>query len=111
MPIWICADSLKETIDLPEDFLASQPWVIALTLVGDHRIENLTMQRKADRKQSKTLIRGDNEEGEAMDEMEKSDDSLAREYTWREDQVGEDPETIYIRTRRFWKPLCVRITT
>ena len=93
---------IKETIDLPEGFLASQPWVIALTLVGDHRIENLTMQRKADRKQSKTLIRGDNEEGEAMDEMEKSDDSLAREYTWREDQVGEDPETIYIRkeTRR-----------
>ena len=102
---------IKETIDLPEDFLVSQPWAIALTLVGDHRIENLTMQRKADRKQSKTLIRGDNEEGEAMDEMEKSDDSLAREYTWREDQVGEDPETIYIRTRRFWKPLCVRITT
>lgn len=93
---------IKETIDLPEGFLASQPWVIALTLVGDHRIENLTMQRKADRKQSKTLIRGDNEEGDAMDEMEEREDSLAREYTWREEQVGENPETIYIRkeTRR-----------
>ena len=70
---------IKETIDLPEGFLASQPWVLALTLLGDHRIENLTMQRKADRKQSKTLIRGDNEEGDAMDEMEEREDSLARE--------------------------------
>lgn len=88
---------IKEHIDLPEGFLESQPWVLALTLVGDHRIENLTMQRKADRKQNKTLIRGDNEEGEAMDEMEEREDSLAKEYTWREDQIGEDPETIYIR--------------
>ncbi len=88
---------IKEHIDLPEGFLESQPWVLALTLVGDHRIENLTMQRKADRKQNKTLIRGDNEEGEAMDEMDEREDSLAKEYTWREDQIGEDPETIYIR--------------
>ena len=88
---------IKETIDLPEGFLESQPWMIAITLIGDHRIENLTMQRKADRKQNKTLIRGDNEEGDAMDEMEEQEDSLAREYTWREEKIGEDPLTIYIR--------------
>ena len=85
---------IKETIDLPEGFLESQPWEIALTLIGDHRIETLSMQRKADRRQNKTLIRGDNEEGDAMEERV---DSLAKEYTWREDRIGEDPETIYIR--------------
>lgn len=88
---------IKEYIDLPEGLLEAQPWVLALMLVGDHRIESLTMQRKADRKQNKTLIRGDNEEGEVVDEMEEREDSLAKEYTWREDQIGEDPETIYIR--------------
>lgn len=93
---------IKESIDLPEGLLESQPWPIAITLIGDHRIENLSMQRKGDRKQSKSLIRGDNEEGDAMDEMDGREDSLAKEYTWRDEQVGEDPETIYIRqeTRR-----------
>lgn len=88
---------IKETFDLPEGFLESQPWPIALTLIGDHRIENLSMQRKGDRKQSKSLIRGNNEEGDAMDDMEEREDSLAKEYTWRDEQIGEDPETIYIR--------------
>ena len=93
---------IKETFDLPEGFLESQPWPIALTLIGDHRIEILSMQRKGDRKQSKSLIRGNNEEGDAMDDMEEREDSLAKEYTWRDEQIGEDPETIYIRkeTRR-----------
>ena len=88
---------IKETCSLPEGLLESQPWALAVTLIGDHRIETLTMQRKADRKQNKTLIRGDNEEGDAMDEMEEQEDSLSREYTWREEQIGEDPLTIYIR--------------
>ena len=48
------------------------------------------------------MNRGDNEEGDAMDETDGREDSLAKEYTWRDEQVGEDPETIYIRqeTRR-----------
>jgi len=85
---------IKEHIDLPEGFLESQPWMLAMTLIGDHRVETLSMQRKADRRQNKTLIRGDNEEGDAMEERV---DSLAKKYTWREDRIGEDPETIYIR--------------
>ena len=88
---------IKETFELPEGLLESQPWPIAITLIGDHRVENLALQRKADRKQNKTLIRGDKEEGEAMDEMEEQVDSLTKEYIWRESQIGEDPETIYIR--------------
>ncbi len=87
---------IKQSVTLPEGFLESQPWKIAITLIGDHRIEALTMQRKADRKKNKSLIRGDNEEGDAMDEMEEREDWLRREYTWRGDQFGEDPENVYI---------------
>ncbi len=89
---------IKQSVTLPEGLLESEPWPIALTLVGDHRVENLTMQRKGDRKKNKFLIRGDNEEGNAMDEMEAREDSLREEYSWRGGQFGEDPETAYIRT-------------
>ena len=34
---------------------------------------------------------------DAMEEMDGRDDSLAKEYSWRDEQIGEDPETIYIR--------------
>ena len=88
---------IKESIELPVGFLESQPWPIAITLIGDHQAERRSMHRKGDRKESKSLIRGDNEEGDAMGDNEEHEDSLAKEYTWRDEQVGEDPETIYIR--------------
>ena len=88
---------IKQTCDLPEGLLESLLWPIAITLIGDYRIETLAMQRKGDRKQNKSLIRGDNEEGEALDEMEEQEDSLRREYSWRENRFGESPETVYMR--------------
>ena len=88
---------IKQVCDLPEGMLESLPWMIAVTLIGDHRIEGLAMQRKGDRKQNKSLIRGDNEEGDALEEMEEKEDSLRREYSWREGRFGESPETVYIR--------------
>ena len=88
---------LKETETLPEGLLESQPWVIAVTLLGEHRIENRSFHRKSDRKESKSLIRGDNEEGDALEEQEEREDSLRKEYSWREEQFGENPETAYIR--------------
>ena len=39
------------------------------------------MHRKGDRKESKSLIRGNNEEGDAMGDNEEHEDSLAKEYT------------------------------
>ncbi len=84
---------IKETEPLPEGFLESQPWTIPVTLIGEHRIENRAFHRKSDRKESKSLIRGDNEEGDTLEEQE---DSLRKEYSWREEQFGENPETAYI---------------
>lgn len=93
---------IKETIDLPEGFLESQPWMIAITLIGDHRVEQNSMNRRqGGRKGTKDYDADDNgdKDGDAEDAVERS---YQNEYNWREDQIGEDPETIYIRkeTRR-----------
>lgn len=95
-------DEIKETIDLPEGFLASQPWEIALTLIGDHRVEQNSMNRRqGGRKGTKDYDAEDNgdKDGDAEEAVEQS---YKNEYTWCEDRVGENPETIYIRkeTRR-----------
>ncbi len=94
-------DEIKQSIDLPEGFLESQPWNLAITLIGDHRVEQNSMNRTGSRTGTKDYDSDDNgdKDGDAEDALEKS---YQNEYNWREDQVGEDPETIYIRkeTRR-----------
>ena len=89
-------NDIAESFVFSNETLKSLPWVIAITLIGEHRIEKLAMRRKGDRKENKSLIRGDNEEGDAMDELKGQENSFALEYFWREPQIGEDPETIYI---------------
>lgn len=92
---------IKQSIDLPEGFLESQPWVLALTLIGDHRVEQNSMNRTGSRTGTKDYDSDDNgdKDGDAEDALEKS---YRNEYNWREDHIGEDPLTIYIRkeTRR-----------
>ena len=93
---------IKQSSDLPEGFLESQPWVLALTLIGDHRVEQNSMNRRmGGRKGTKDYDAEDNgdKDGDAEDAVEKS---YRNEYNWREDRIGEDPLTIYIRkeTRR-----------
>ena len=39
-------DTLTETYELPDGFLETQPWVIAVTLIGDHRVEANSMNRQ-----------------------------------------------------------------
>lgn len=88
---------IKEHIDLPEGFLEAQPWVIALTLIGDHRVDQNSMNRRqGGRKGTKDFDADDNgdKDGDAEEAVERS---YRNEYNWREDRVGEDPETIYIR--------------
>lgn len=93
---------IKESVDLPAGFLESQPWPIAITLIGDHQAERRSMHRKGDRKETKSLIRGDNEEGDAMEGNDEHEHSLAKEYSWKDEQIGEDPESIYMR-RTWWR--------
>jgi len=92
---------IKQSIDLPQGFLESQPWALALTLIGDHRIEQNSMNRTGSRTGTKDYDSDDNgdKDGDAEDALEKS---YRNEYNWREDRIGEDPLTIYIRkeTRR-----------
>ena len=93
---------IKESIELPEGFLETQPWPIAISLIGDHRVEQNSMNRRqGGRKGTKDYNADDNgdKDGDAEDAVEQS---YQKEYNWREDQIGEDPETIYIRkeTRR-----------
>lgn len=87
---------------LPDGLLEMLPWVMAVTLIGEHRIEANSMNRRqGGRKGTKDYNADDNgdKDGDAEDAVEQS---YQKEYNWREDQIGEDPETIYIRkeTRR-----------
>ena len=87
---------------LPEGFLDAQPWYIAFVLNGDHRIEaNNLNNRQGGRKGSK-----DYKSDDAGDHSGDAEDAIARAYhtsnIWREDYVGENPESIFLRaeTRR-----------
>ena len=87
---------ISETYDLPEGFLELQPWPIAVTLIAEHRIENNMMNRTGSRlgtKDYKSQDYGDKDGDidEAMDEL------YRKEYKWREDRYGENPEESVIR--------------
>ena len=81
---------------LPEGMLEEMPWEMALTLIGDHRIEANSLNRAGSRGGTQYFECGDyGDEDDAPEEaVEKS---FRKEYAWREDRIGEDPETIYIR--------------
>lgn len=84
----------KET--LPVGYLESLPWPLVLTLIGDHRIEDNMMNRTGSRIGTKDYDSDDNgdKDGDAEDAIEAS---YRKEYCFLEAQIGEDPETIYIR--------------
>ena len=48
---------IKETFELPEGLLESQPWPIAVTLIGDHRVEQNSMNRTGSRTGTKDYDR------------------------------------------------------
>lgn len=51
--------TLRETYELPEGYLETQPWLIAVTLIGDHRIERNSMNRTGSRKNTVDLASKD----------------------------------------------------
>lgn len=81
---------------LPEGMLEEMPWEMALTLIGDHRIEANSLNRAGSRAGTQYFECGDygDEDDDPEEAVEKS---FRKEYAWREDRIGEDPETIYIR--------------
>ena len=81
---------------LPEGMLEELPWEMVLTLIGDHRIEANSMNRAGSRAGRQYYECGDY--GDKDDDPEEAvERSYWKEYAWREDRIGEDPETIYIR--------------
>ena len=86
---------------LPEGMLESLPWIMAVTLIGEHRIEANSMTRSGSRSGTKDYDADDNgdKDGDTENAVDKS---FEKEYVWREDRIGENPEAIFIRkeTRR-----------
>lgn len=89
-------DEMKETTELPEGLLESLPWPVAVSLIGDHRVEANMMNRMGSRIGTKDYDSDDNgdKDEDKEDAMEKS---LRSEYFWREGHFGENPEDAYIR--------------
>lgn len=90
---------IKETCELPEELLVSQPWEIAVTLIGEHRIDANSMNRQSSRTGTKDYDSADNsdKDGDAEDAVEKSYQS---EYTWTDGRYGEDPLQTVLRKER-----------
>ena len=81
---------------LPEGMLEALPWEMVLTMIGDHRIEANSMNRAGNRSGRAAFECED--DGDKNDELETAiEESYWKEFEWREDYVGEDPESIYIR--------------
>lgn len=84
-------DTLKEIAALPEGYLESQSWIIAVTLIGDHRIESNSMNRTGSRKDTADFSSKDN--GDKDDAIEKAmADPFRRAFNWYDGRIGENPQ-------------------
>ena len=80
---------------LPQGLLSSQPWPIAVTLVGDHRVEENLMNRTGSRAGSKVYDDPDFDFGE--DEDIPGNSSYLKRFFQEHEWTVENPETVYIR--------------
>jgi len=81
---------LREYEEIPEELMREMSWVVVLTTIGGHRIENLSLNRKGDRAGNRADLYDETND-------ENQEEPLRREYVWKDAQFGEDPETAYIR--------------
>ena len=90
---------IKQTCELPEGLLASEPWMIAVTLIGDHWVESNIMNREGGRTGTKYYDADDNgdKDGDVEDAVEKA---YRNGYTWTEGRFGEDPLEHVLREER-----------
>lgn len=84
-------DTLRETYELPEGYLEIQPWVIAVTLIGDHRIESNSMNRTGSRKNTVDLASKDKGDKDGSIE-EVIADPYRRAFNWYDGHMGENPQ-------------------
>ena len=84
----------KET--LPDGLLESTPWVVALTLIGDHRVENNLMNRMGSRLGTVDFDSADNGDKDG-DAEKKREESYQDEFSLETGRFGENPEAALIR--------------
>lgn len=83
--------TLRETYELPEGYLETQPWLIAVTLIGDHRIERNSMNRTGSRKNTVDLASKDKSDKDGRIE-EIIADPYRRAFNWYDGHMGENPQ-------------------
>ena len=84
-------DNMSETYELPDGFLESQPWVIAVALIGDHRIEQNCMNRTGSRRDTNDYDSAD--KGDKNGKAERAvADPLRRAFNWYDGHFGENPQ-------------------
>ena len=82
---------MSETYELPDGFLEAQPWIIAVALIGDHRIEQNCMNRTGSRKDTTDYDSADNgdKDGDAEEVLA---DPFRRAFNWYDGRMGENPQ-------------------
>lgn len=84
---------------LPEGMMESLKWFTAVTLVGDHRVDNNLMNRKSSRKGTRDY--GSDDYGDKSGAVEEAiEDEYRDKFFWREGRFGEDPLEALIREER-----------
>lgn len=95
---------IEETYTLPGGYLEKQSWVLAIMLIGEHRIESNMMNRTGSR--AGTKIRDD--DNEKSNDSHDIRDGEFNNHTYalcREDQIGDSPEDIYLRKEKLEEAL------
>lgn len=84
-------DTFRESYELPDGFLSAQPWILAVTLIGDHRIEANSMNRTGSRKDTTDYDSADNgdKDGDAEEALA---DPYRRAFNWYDGRMGENPQ-------------------
>jgi len=84
-------DTFRESYELPDGFLAAQPWILAVTLIGDHRIEANSMNRTGSRRDTTDYDSADNgdKDGDAEQALA---DPYRRAFNWYDGRMGENPQ-------------------
>ena len=84
-------DTLRETYELPDGFLSTQPWILAVTLIGDHRIEANSMNRTGSRRDTTDYDSADNGDKDGDAELALAD-PYRRAFNWYDGRMGENPQ-------------------
>lgn len=89
-------EEINETVELPEGLLETLPWPIAVTLVGDHRIEKNMTNRTGSRTGTSDYNSDDNGD-KYRDSEDAVERSYQKEYIWTDERFGGNPEDVFIR--------------